>query len=189
MVANVFLMHKKVKRELLMSRIFFPVCLMGILSLLQGCSSGPSLDHQPYYRGPAEANNDSATVYVYRPIHRAARHVTLYIEIDEQQVAELPSGGYLKLQLPEGTHVFEAKTPPLGGSFIGDRFNITVQKGNVYFIAGQISGEPPSDNQTLGILKDGLFGGERLFFRWAMVPREIAEKRMSFCRLVPPMPI
>ncbi|AYG06917.1 hypothetical protein D7M10_07370 [Pseudomonas fluorescens] len=172
-----------------MFRIFLSVCVMSILSLLQGCSSGPSLDHQPYYRGPAEANTDGATVYVFRPVHSAARRVTLYISLDEQQVAELPSGGYLKLQLSEGTHVFEAKTPPLGGPYIGDRFNLTVKKGNVYFIAGEIRETPPSDDQTLGIVKDDLFGGERLFFRWAMAPQEMAEKRMSFCRLVPPTPI
>ncbi|WP_434609428.1 DUF2846 domain-containing protein [Pseudomonas sp. R1-7] len=172
-----------------MFRIFFTGCLLGILSLLQGCSSGPSLDHRPYYQGPAEANANSATVYVYRPVHRAARRVNLYIELDDQQVAELPSGGYLKLQLPEGSHVFEANTPPLGGSFIGDRFNLTVKKGNVYFIAGQILETRPTDDQTLGTVKDGLFGGERLFFRWAMVPQEMAEERVSFCRLVPPTPI
>ncbi|MBC3207909.1 DUF2846 domain-containing protein [Pseudomonas sp. SWRI111] len=172
-----------------MYRIVFFSCLMGILSLLQGCSSGPSLDNRPNYQGPAEVNSDSATVYVFRPLHSAARRVTLYIKLDDQQVAELPSGGYLKLQVPEGSHTFEAKTPPLGGPFIGDRFNLTVKKGNVYFIAGEILETRPTDNQTLGVVKDGLFGGERLFFRWAMVPKQTAEMRMSFCRLVPPSPI
>ncbi|MBV4494655.1 DUF2846 domain-containing protein [Pseudomonas sp. SWRI12] len=172
-----------------MFRLFLSGCLIGLLGLLQGCSSGPSLDHQPYYRGPAEASNDTATIYAFRPFHVAARRITLHIKLDEQQVAELPSGGYLQLQVPEGTHFFEANTSPLGGSFIGDRFNLTVKKGHVYFIAGEILETRPSDDQTLGIVKDGLFGGERLFFRWAMVPQALAEERISFCRLVPPAPI
>ena len=169
-----------------MLRVLFSSCLIGFMALLQGCSGGPSLEHQPYYQGLAQTNYDSATIYVFRPIHSAARRVTLYINLDDRQVAELPSGGYVKLQVPEGTHLFEALTPPLGGSFIGDRFNISVKKGNVYFIAGEILHLSPTDDQTLGIVKDGLFGGEQLFFRWALVPQIMADKRMRSCRLVPP---
>jgi len=168
-----------------MLRVLLFSFLMGTLAMLQGCSSGPSLENQPYYKGPMEARSDSATVYVFRPTDNGNRFVNLSIKLDEQPIAELPSGGYIKLQMPEGTHLFEAATPPLGGAFLGDRFNISVKKGNVYFIAAEVRQTPPADNQTLGVVKDGRFGGEHLFFRWAMVPQLEAELRMRFCQLVP----
>lgn len=154
--------------------------------LLQGCTSSPSLEGSPYYRGPAESNDSMATVYIFREEHRIGSSVTQNISINGKLVGSLPNGGYLVTRLGSGVHkILANRANPIDGNLSDATFKLDVETGKTYFIAQETSSIPYKDNRGLSVVKEGSFRSVRHYFRWAMVPQHEAEDRMKSCRLVP----
>lgn len=164
----------------------FSIFLLGIIAVLYGCASGPSLEGQSYYRGPAMINPESATIYFYRLPHELGSAVHQDIKIDGDHVGVLSSGSYLKVSVPAGIYSVEATRGSRIQGDIGDaKFDLTVRNGKAYFVANETSINPYQDRYGLTEVRDGSFRRVQYYFRWALVPQEVAELRMLSTRLSP----
>lgn len=170
-----------------MFRAIFISFVFGVFSLLQGCSSGPSLVGQPYYRGPAEVSSDSATIYFFRNKNKTGSAVTQNIAIDGKFVGTLPNGGYFKVKTTAGTrNVVASRGNFLQGELGDGEFKLLLESGKAYFVANETSTRPYTDDRGLTDVKEGTFrSSEHYYFRWAALPQAEAEQRMQACQLVP----
>lgn len=160
-------------------------CLLAGLASLTGCIGGPDLAGQPFFTPPAESSPDHATVYFYRTSASIGDGVAPTILIDGNAVGSLPSGGFFKASIAAGKHKVDSTSPPIISGKVNKHFDISVENGNVYYIADQVGTSPYKDGQTLGEVDDGRFGGTVFYFRYALVPAEEALRSVKWCQKVP----
>ncbi|HJS91805.1 MAG TPA: DUF2846 domain-containing protein [Steroidobacteraceae bacterium] len=133
------------------------ITLIVNLALLSGCATlGPA--YKPESGSPA----GKATIYVYRDFNVFGGGMTYMVWGNGVPIASLPAGGYFVYHAPPGKVQLSAK------SEASTSVAVEVKAGEVYYVKGTIG---------LGIL----VGRPHL----ALVSREVGEKEIAGCKLVP----
>lgn len=138
-------------------RHIIAVALIANVALLSGCATlGPA------YKPESGSPVGKATVYVYRDFNVFGGGMTYMVWGNGVPIASLPAGGYFVYHAPPGKVQLSAK------SEASTSVTVEAKSGEVYYVKG-----------TIGL---GIFVGRP---RLVLVPKEVGEKEIAGCKLVP----
>lgn len=138
-------------------RYLVAVALIVNLALLSGCAT-----LGPVYKPESGSLPGQATLYVYRDFNVFGGGMTYLVRGNGVPIASLPAGGYFVYHAPPGKVQLSAQ------SEAATSVTVEARSGGVYFVKG-----------TVGF---GIFVGRP---HLVLVPREVGEKEIAGCKLVP----
>lgn len=138
-------------------RQIIAVILFVSLALLSGCAT-----LGPVYKPESGSPAGTATVYVYRDFNVFGGGMTYMVWGNGVPIASLPAGGYFVYHAAPGKVQLSAKSEATTSA------TLEAKAGEVYYVKGTLG---------LGIL----VGRPHL----VLVPKEIGEKEIAGCKLVP----
>ena len=156
------------------------------LACLQGCAHTDPLAGQPLFAETYERSRDNASVYFVRQYRQMNPQFITEVYVDGKRLGGLPTGGYIKVDLPPGVHHIRSNKTSILTDEATREFDLSVAAGKNYFVVDQDLWSEPKDGLTLGEMNNGIYRGSRHYFRWALLPEDEAMAFMPKYRLAKP---